>query len=276
MFGKVTHAVVIDMLIVGCCWRCCRCEDVSKKTRSLFIASCWKHHCLSCFREIFRSFLIFQDIGSSSLIYYRLYMDDGYTEISKNTASGTTTTEFFEFLTPGNPYRFAVAAVNAAGEGPRSERITLTASDVAGQAYDVEATFQSSYRIDIAWKKPLLTGASGMSGYKVWVDDGNGGNIDKLIWDGGTKASTLYYSWQPVFSDGSVALLAGHTYRFQVQSVNPTGDGAKSNIFSIVAAAKPDAPGRPLVNRRIQCLIRSVTFWVGLLGEGCFFWENNR
>ena len=73
-------------------------------------------------------------------------MDDGYTEISKNTASGTTTTEFFEFLTPGNPYRFAVAAVNAAGEGPRSERITLTASDVAGQPYDVEATFQSSYR----------------------------------------------------------------------------------------------------------------------------------
>lgn len=54
-----------------------------------------------------------------------------------------------------------------------------------------------------------------MSGYKVWVDDGNGGNINNLIWDGGTKASTLYYSWQPVFSDGSVALLAGHTYRFQ-------------------------------------------------------------
>ncbi|CAL1153338.1 unnamed protein product [Cladocopium goreaui] len=189
------------------------------------------------------------DIGSSSLIYYRLYMDDGYTEISKNTASGTTTTEFFEFLTPGNPYRFAVAAVNAAGEGPRSERITLTASDVAGQPYDVVATFQSSYRIDLAWKKPLLTGASGMSGYKVWVDDGNGGNIANLIWDGGTKASTLYYSWQPVFSDGSVALLAGHTYRFQVQSVNPTGDGAKSNVFSIVAAAKPDAPGRPVVDR---------------------------
>ena len=44
-----------------------------------------------------------EDIGTSSLIYYRLYMDDGYTEISKNTASGTTITEFFEFLTPGNP-----------------------------------------------------------------------------------------------------------------------------------------------------------------------------
>lgn len=29
-------------------------------------------------------------------------MDDGYTEVSKNTASGTTTTEFFEFLTPGH------------------------------------------------------------------------------------------------------------------------------------------------------------------------------
>ena len=191
-----------------------------------------------------------EDIGTSSLIYYRLYMDDGYTEISKNTASGTTITEFFEFLTPGNPYRFAVAAVNAAGEGPRSERITLTASDVAGQPYDVEATFQSSYRIDLQWKKPLLTGASGMSGYKVWVDDGNGGGINNLIWDGGTKAATLLYSWAPVFSDGTVALLAGHTYRFQVQSVNPTGDGARSNVFSIVAASKPDAPGRPGVDRQ--------------------------
>ena len=38
-----------------------------------------------------------------------------------------------------NPYRFAVAAVNAAGEGPRSARVTLTASDVAGQPYDVQA-----------------------------------------------------------------------------------------------------------------------------------------
>ena len=44
-----------------------------------------------------------EDIGTSSLIYYRLYMDDGYTEISKNTASGTTITEFFEFLTPATP-----------------------------------------------------------------------------------------------------------------------------------------------------------------------------
>lgn len=51
-----------------------------------------------------------------------------------------------------------------------------------------QATFQSSYRIDLAWKKPLLTGASGMSGYKVWVDDGNGGGINNLIWDGGTRA----------------------------------------------------------------------------------------
>ena len=41
-----------------------------------------------------------------------------------------------------------------------------------------------------------------------------------------------------------------HVVPIQVQSVNPTGDGAKSNVFSIVAAAKPDAPGRPVVDRR--------------------------
>ncbi|CAE8682347.1 unnamed protein product [Polarella glacialis] len=190
-----------------------------------------------------------QDIGSSSLIYYRVYMDDGTSEISKNTVSGTTTSVFFEFLTPGNAYRFAVSAVNAAGEGPRSVRLTLTASDIAGQPYNVMATYQSYDQIDLVWSKPLMTGASGMSGYKVYADDGNGGPITNLIWDGGLKASTLFFSWAPRFSDGTVALLAGHSYRFQVQSVNPTGDGVKSDIFTAVAASVPAAPGRPQVDK---------------------------
>ena len=47
----------------------------------------------------------------------------------------------------------------------------------------------------------------------------------------------------------------------QVQSVNPTGDGAKSNVFSIVAAAKPDAPGRPVVDRRVGWLDGWMVGW---------------
>jgi len=65
------------------------------------------------------------DIGSSSLIYYRLYMDDGSTERSKNTPNAQHTFQFFEQLVQNGIYRFAVAAVSAAGEGPRSERLTL-------------------------------------------------------------------------------------------------------------------------------------------------------
>jgi hypothetical protein len=191
------------------------------------------------------------DIGSSSLIYYRLYMDDGSTEISKNTLNADQTDDFFESLIGGRVYRFSVAAVNAAGEGPRSQRLTLIASDIATAPRFVQITMTSKEQIDIAWTKPALPGAAGMSGYKVYVDDGNGGPINNLIWDGGMRASTLTFSWAPRFSDGSVALIAGAVYRFQAQSVNPTGDGLLSEIVSAVAASRPLSPGKPEPERSL-------------------------
>ncbi|CAK0843459.1 unnamed protein product [Prorocentrum cordatum] len=185
------------------------------------------------------------DIGSSTLIYYTVYADDGTTEVSKNTADADTLSEFFEGLDGGRPYRFAVAAVNAAGEGPRSDRLTLICSDVAGPPQSVRATASSTSSITLEWERPLSGGLGGLSGYKVYVDDGYGGDIDNLIWDGSTRSSTLYFTWAPTYTDGTTALLPGNAYSFIVQSVNPTGDGGQSSVFSTVAASKPLAPGRP-------------------------------
>jgi hypothetical protein len=185
------------------------------------------------------------DIGSSSLAYYKVYLDDGNTEVSKNTLTGTQTYEFYEYLTQGGVYRFSVVAVNAAGEGPRSDRLTLVASDVAGMPQNVQVPLQSRSQIQLTWERPLLTGAAGINGYKVYANDGMGGAITNLIYDGSTRASTLVYTWEPRFSDGTVALLAGHSYRFQVQAVNPTGDGTKSLEVTGLAASKPLAPNKP-------------------------------
>jgi hypothetical protein len=201
------------------------------------------------------------DIGSSSLVLYRVYLDDGNTEISKNTAHGLQTHEFFEYLFKGGVYRISVAAVNAAGEGPRSDRLTLIASDIATMPENVQVPVQSKSLITISWTIPSLPGAAGINGYKVFADDGMGGPISNLIYDGSTKASTFVYEWAPRFSDGSVALLAGHSYRFQVQAVNPTGDGIRSEIVTGLAASKPFPPTKPAPDRALTNEGQIVLTW---------------
>eukprot|EP00971_Amphidinium_carterae_P261483 5187536-Amphidinium_carterae.1 len=116
--------------------------------------------------------------------------------------------------------------------------------------------------LSISISRPSFVGAAGMSGYLVYVDDGDGGDIDNLIYNGPKRvlsdqrviseeqqipptssivecssqhayswiglpeldfsefrgvASTFSYTWEPKLLDGSTALTAGATYRFQAE-----------------------------------------------------------
>merc|ERR1712061_981408 len=104
-----------------------------------------------------------------------VYLDDGFTVQSKPTLlidGVAQTNQFFEKLTPRTIYRLSVAAVNGAGEGPRSDRLTLIASDYPTEPLNVMAVLQSREQIDIQWQEPTLVGAAGMTGYKIYADNG--------------------------------------------------------------------------------------------------------
>lgn len=72
------------------------------------------------------------------------------------------------------------------------------------------------------------------------VDNGNDGPITNLVYDGSQQSSVLEFVYSPKNADGSTALLRGHTYKFKVVAVNPTGDGGTTNVaLEVIAAAKP-------------------------------------
>ena len=87
----------------------------------------------------------------------------------KVTERPTELSIWFNRLTKGAIYRFRVAAVNAAGEGELSDRITLVTTDVPGLPVwaDEPILFQDAKNMTIAWREPVLTGSAGVSGYKV-------------------------------------------------------------------------------------------------------------
>lgn len=117
--------------------------------------------------------------GSTSLTAYRIFQDDGATEVSFDTASGKILDFQLKNLEPGRIYRYAVGAVNAAGSGPRSQRITLKSSNrpdpPTWYENDDAIVSQSPSVIHIKWRAPEYEGVAGVSGYKVLVDDGAGG-----------------------------------------------------------------------------------------------------
>lgn len=111
------------------------------------------------------------DVGSTSLTAYRVFQDDGTVESTWDTPSGDQLFLWRSGLTAGKVYRFAVSAVNAAGPGPRSERVTLIASDKPGPPTWYSGldsiVSQAPTALHIKWKAPTMTGVAGISGYAI-------------------------------------------------------------------------------------------------------------
>ncbi|CAD7941248.1 unnamed protein product, partial [Amoebophrya sp. A120] len=199
------------------------------------------------------------DTGSTPLTTYRVYQlgrnQTGFfgQETFHDTPSGQSLSLTISGLTPHDTFFFSVAAVNSAGPGPRSERLTAVPASRASAPrwYDPQLDsilLQSPERILVRWRAPLSddgTSSDRVSGYKVYyavrtdlMDGVRGGT---LIWNGLDRSSVLEVSYLPA------ADKVGEYFQFVLYSVNPTGLGEPTKIPLVVqAAAKPLAPGKPV------------------------------
>ncbi|KAF4755617.1 hypothetical protein FOZ63_008289, partial [Perkinsus olseni] len=191
------------------------------------------------------------EVGSTSLVRYRVYYSPGSYESYADTANAGITTltlfgPFVEVDSPNDIWRFQVVAMNAAGEGPRSTRITLLAADPPNAPVAAEGGWvmsSSNTSIVLKWRAPV---DSIVSGYKVWVNSGNNTPVDKLVSDGRNRSSVLSFEYAPTRADGRTsALTSGDLYTFHVQAVNQAGDGVMSEDILAYAASRPGRPGRP-------------------------------
>jgi hypothetical protein len=130
-------------------------------------------------------------------------------------------------LTTGLSYIFYVVAVNSAGAGAPSGRIT----QVACVAPSVPANFRVQSRtetsITIAWDRPFSDGGCPVTGYIPTVD-------------GDDSASTFSYSFTWTAPDQDL-----HT--FEVRTVTTGGQSSKTTPLDIMAALAPDPMLAPVV-----------------------------
>lgn len=164
-------------------------------------------------------------------------------------------------LKGSNKYRFAVAAFNTAGEGPKSDPTApiLTEAEEAAktkpgapEAPVCGDTTKNS--VQVKWLPPSNTGGGDIVGYKVAHDDASGGaKFEKVGYDGSTSTLT-----ECVIKN----LKPGSEYRFKVAAINSVGQGDWSE------ASKPakttddtanDAPGVPLDVHVINTTDRQAT-----------------
>lgn len=155
------------------------------------------------------------DAGSSPVVQYRVYRGTTSglaTLIASTDASVTAFTDLTASF--GTTYFYSVAAVNSAGEGPRTDELSGTPGAGSPSAPVLSATVSGGV-VRLSWTAPSDNG-SPITKYVVARDG------VRLVT---VSASTLSYD------DAGVA--SGASYLYQVRAVNAIGPGEYSNKVTV-------------------------------------------
>jgi Glycoside hydrolase family 44/PA14 domain/Fibronectin type III domain len=137
-------------------------------------------------------------------------------------------------VTNGTTYYYQVAAVNAAGEGPRSAEVSATPQVAAPAApSNLTATAVSPSQINLTW-----TDNSGNE---------TGFVVERATDSGFTTGLTVTTVAANTISYSATGLAAGTTYWFRVRAANGGGSSANSNAASTTTQPPPPVgPGNGL------------------------------
>jgi fibronectin type 3 domain-containing protein len=132
----------------------------------------------------------------------------------------------------GVTYWYQVAAVNAVGGGPRSNE--LSASTVAPASAPTLLGAPADKAAALSWTVPSDNGGSAITGYNVYRRIGAA--TEGLLATTGPSTTTYV----------DLGLTNGTQYAYRVTALNGAGEGASSNVVTVVPTASATAPTAPL------------------------------
>jgi fibronectin type 3 domain-containing protein len=178
-------------------------------------------------REIDLSWAIPYD-GGSAITGYNVY---------RGTASGGQDLELVAEgvdlpytdadLDDSTTYYYSVSAVNAAGEGARSETITVATLPAPSVPQDLTASAGDSLVI-LSWNAPSDTGGGNIIGYNVYRSTSRTGEYTAFRVSG-----TSYLDY---------GLANGQTFYYKVAAVIEEGEGKMSDVVAATPQARPEPP----------------------------------
>ena len=168
--------------------------------------------------------------GGSPVTDYKLYRGTTASGETFLTSVGNVLTYTDSAVTGGQTYYYEISAVNAAGEGPKSNEASATPTvppappsaprSLAATARDAEVT--------LTWQTPTSSGTSPITGYDLYRGTTSGGETLRAPIQGNVL----------IFND--TGLTNGQTYYYEVSAVSADGEGPRSNEVSAVPTPPPD------------------------------------
>ena len=168
--------------------------------------------------------------GGAAITGYRIYRGttSGGETLLLTVPRMTTYTD--ETTVDGTTYYFQVAAVNSAGEGPRSGELSAMPATVPGAPTITSATAGNG-TVALAWSAPTSGGAP-ITNYSVFRGTASGGE-------------TLLTTLGNVGGWTDTGLVNGTTYFYKVSASNFKGEGSRSGETSATPKATGIVPGSP-------------------------------
>ena len=190
------------------------------------------------------------DITSYDLRYIRSDADDSVDAnwTLKEDFSQSASTYRILGLTNGVAYHMQVRAINAAGAGAWSERVTRTPTGPPG-APSIDTVTPSDESLTITWSPPVYNGGVAVTGYNLRYKRDHldyvlsAWTVVNGIWTSGDLEYTLS------------GLTNGVRYRLGLQAVNSKGSSGWSDgndPRTGIPGDPPELPGAPTIDRAIS------------------------
>ena len=134
----------------------------------------------------------------------------------------------------GSTFIFRVSAINAIGESPFSDSVTIIAAQVPSPPTAPTLVTQDKTQITVAWTASY-DGGSPVRHFNVYISDGSG---YKLLSPNTVFGDVTTYN----INQATHNIITGQLYNIGVSAVNDVGEGVLSSYLQYMAALLPTAP----------------------------------
>lgn len=165
--------------------------------------------------------------GGSTITNYRIYRGTTSGAETLLREVGNVLSDTDSGLTNGVTYFYQVSAVNAVGEGPRSNEAAATPNLFLPSAPQNVAASAGDARVSLTWETPSSGGSPPLTGYHIYRGTTSG-------------ALSLFVSLGNVLSYNDTAVTNGITYYYGISAVSAAGEGPLSLEKSATPGPLPD------------------------------------